>query len=127
MYERELPDTQQPHEFHNTTPVSTVTKELPAAWRHPEVDAAAAAAAAAAAVGEDGDAVNVVAAISNLPVVAAEVLYAVVEAAEGDPDPIQSRGHFQVSVLLKSGFHVKHRLTYSRLQQNGWISKHSFQ
>lgn len=66
-----------------------------AAYRHPEVAAAAAAAAA-----EDDDAVNEVAAISNLPVVAAEVLYAVVEAAEGAPVPIQSQGHFQVSVLL---------------------------
>lgn len=65
-----------------------------AAYRHPEVAAAAAAAA------EDDDAVNEVAAISNLPVVAAEVLYAVVEAAEGAPVPIQSQGHFQVSVLL---------------------------
>jgi len=62
-----------------------------AAYRRPEVAAAAA----------DGDAASEVAAISSLPAVAAEVLDAAVEAAEGAPDPVQSQGHFQVSVLLE--------------------------
>lgn len=61
-----------------------------AAYRRPEVAAAAAG----------GDAASEVAAISSLPAVAAEVLDAAVEAAERAPDPVQSQGHFQVSVLL---------------------------
>lgn len=68
-----------------------------AAYKHPDV---ADVADAAVAAGEDDDAVNEVAAISNLLVVVAEVLYAAVEAAEGSPDPIKSQGHFQISVLL---------------------------
>lgn len=72
--------------------MSKVTREPPAAYKHPEV---------AGAAGEDGDAVNATAVISSLPAVAAEALYAVAEAVQGGPEPVKSQGRFHVSVLLK--------------------------
>lgn len=62
-----------------------------AAYKHPE---------GAAAAGEDDAAADEAAAVSSLPAVAAEGLDAAVEAAEWAPDPVKSRGHFQVSVAL---------------------------
>lgn len=62
-----------------------------AAYKHP---------VAAVAAGEGDDAVNEAAAVSNLPAVAAEVLCAAAEAAEGAPDSVKSQGRFQVSVFL---------------------------
>lgn len=64
-----------------------------AACKHPEV------ADAVVAAEEDG-AVNEVAVVSNLPVAAAEVLYAAVDAAVGDPDPVTSQYCFQASMFL---------------------------
>lgn len=58
-----------------------------AAYTHPD---------AAVAAGEDGDAVNEVAAISSLPAVAAEELCAAVEADEGAPGLTKPQGRFQV-------------------------------
>ena len=58
----------------------------------------------AAAAGEDDAAADEAAAVSSLPAVAAEGLDAAVEAAEWAPDPVKSRGHFQVSVVLKEVF-----------------------
>lgn len=77
------------HAFPNTTFTSKVTKEVPAAYKHP------------AAAAEDGEAVNEVAAISSLPAVVAEGLCFAAEAVEGAPDPVKSQGWLQVSVLLK--------------------------
>lgn len=51
-----------------------------AAYKHP------------AAAAEDGEVVNEVAAISNLPAVVAEELYFAAEAVEGAPDPVKSQG-----------------------------------
>lgn len=65
-----------------------------AACKHPEV-----ADAVVAAEEEDG-VVNEVAVVSNLPVAAAEVLYAAVDAAVGDPDPVTSQYCFQASMFL---------------------------
>lgn len=86
--------------------MSKVTREPPAAYKHPEV---------AGAAGEDGDAVNATAAISSLPAVVAEALYAVVEAVQGGPEPVKSQGRFHVSVLLKRGFQ-KCVLTCAQIQ-----------
>lgn len=86
-YKREFTDIQNLHEFSHTTSLSKVTKELPAAYKHPD---------AAVAAGEDGDAVNEVAAISSLLAVAAEELCAAVEADEEAPGLTKSQSHFQV-------------------------------